>query len=105
MKKVVYELTEENMIHFTNIIFSKARKENDQKEDKFMTLDELASYIDYKKTSIYGLVQKNKIPYHKKGKLYFLKSEIDEWLKNGKKTTADDIQKKADEYLRKNKLI
>lgn len=105
MKKVVYEITEENLNRLFLKVLGHLNNVQISEEDKYLNIDELGDLIGYKKTSIYGLVQRNKIPYHKKGKLFFLKSEIMEWLKNGKKTTADDIKLQADDYLRKNKLF
>ncbi len=64
-----------------------------------MDIETLGKYINYQKTSIYGLVQKNKIPYIKRGKLFFEKGEIDKWLINGRKITKEEIKLKADEYL------
>lgn len=71
-------------------------------EDEFMTIEELSKFISMTKGSIYGLVHKNAIPYHKKGKLYFLKSEIMDWIKSGKCETKSALHEKADEYLLKN---
>lgn len=70
-----------------------------------MDINTLGSYINYQKTSIYGLVQKNKIPYIKRGKLYFRKSEIDNWLNRGKKITQENIEKPAEEYISKNHYL
>ena len=46
------------------------------------------------------------IPYHKKNKrIYFLKSEIDEWLKTGRRKTTAEIHAEAIAYVnRKAKL-
>jgi len=104
MKKVVYEINEENLNILILKILGHLNNVQIMEEDKYLNIEELGELIGYKKTSIYGLVQRNKIPYHKKGKLFFLKSEIMQWLKNGKKTTAKDIQRQADEYLIKNRF-
>ncbi len=104
MRKVVYEVTKENAFLIAKMLLKQAREEEAIQEDQYLTIEEVGKLIGYQKTSIYGLVQKNKIPYHKKGKLFFLKSEIMEWLKSGKKTTSEDIKKRADEYLIKNLL-
>lgn len=70
-----------------------------------MSVDEVAEYLKLKRSGIYGLVHKRKIPHAKRGKrLYFDKHSIDEWIKNGKVDTDDDLHKKASEYLLKNKL-
>lgn len=75
-------------------------------EDAFMNIDETSKLIDLTKSTMYGLVHQNKIPYHKKGKrLYFLKSEILAWLKSGKHQTQSELEDKADAYLLKNKLF
>jgi excisionase family DNA binding protein len=73
-------------------------------EDPLLTIEELAEFISMTKGSIYGLVHKNAIPYHKKGKLYFLKSEIIDWIKSGKRETKSSLHEKANEYLIKNPL-
>ena len=74
-------------------------------DDAYMTLEETSKFVHLTKSSIYGLVHKNKIPYHKKGKLYFLKSEIIEWLKSGKHHSKQEIETLADDYLMKNQLF
>ncbi|WP_232226411.1 helix-turn-helix domain-containing protein [Flavobacterium sp. ACAM 123] len=79
---------------------------NSSHEDVFMNIDETAKLIDLSRPTVYGLVHKNKIPYHKKGKrLYFLKSEILAWLKSGKHQTKSEMEDRADAYLMKNKLF
>lgn len=106
MTKVIYEVTQENAIVIASLLFEKFKADNTMdKKDEFLNVDQVADLIGYRKTSIYGLVKKNQIPYHKKGKLFFLKSEINEWLKSGKKATPPDIEKRANEYLLKNNLI
>jgi predicted DNA-binding transcriptional regulator AlpA len=75
-------------------------------EDLFLTIDQTSKMIDLAKPSIYGLVHKNKIPFHKKSKrLYFLKSEILDWIKSGKQTTKSELEIRANEYLSKNRLF
>jgi excisionase family DNA binding protein len=104
MKKVVYEITHENAHLFAKMLIKYVREGETSQEDQYLTIEELQKLIHYKKSSIYGLVQKNKIPFYKNGRLYFLKSEIYAWIKSGKKTTSQDIKKGADEYLLKNLL-
>lgn len=71
-------------------------------EDVFLTIDELAKFISMTKGSIYGLVHKNAIPYYKKGKLYFLKSQILDWIKSGECETKASLHDRANDYLLKN---
>lgn len=79
---------------------------NSSTEDIFMNIEETSKLIDLSVSTVYGLVHKNKIPYHKKGKrLYFLKSEILDWIKSGKIETTSELESRANEYLSKNKLF
>lgn len=62
--------------------------------DQWMTIDDLATYLPDKPSvqTVYTWVGQKLIPYNKVGKrLYFLKSDIDDWLKNGRRKTAAEI--------------
>jgi excisionase family DNA binding protein len=75
-------------------------------EDTFMTIEETSKMVNLCKATIYGLTHQNDIPFHKKGKrLYFLKSEILTWIKSGKRESKSDVEKRANEYLSKNRLF
>ena len=81
------------------------KKNTIHKEDVFLSIEEVAKLLKLSKYTIYGLVHKNSICYHKRGRrLYFLKSEILEWLKAGKREDKTAIQNEVDEYLLKNQL-
>ena len=50
--------------------------------------------------TIYGWTSNGQIPYHKIGKrIYFIKSELDEWLSHGQHKSTSDLQKEAEEYV------
>lgn len=70
--------------------------------NRWFDINELCDYHPDKptKATIYGWVHESVIPYHKTGKkLRFLKSEIDEWLKQGKRKTRVEIANEATQYL------
>lgn len=74
--------------------------------DRWFDLNELCNYLPDKpaKPTVYGWITRNEIPYHKRAKkLYFLKSEIDAWLKAGRKKTLVEIASEADQYLQTKK--
>lgn len=61
-------------------------------QKEIMSIHELSEYLGVTVPTIYGYLNKKKIPSYKKmGKVYFLRSEIDTWLRNGKRATADEI--------------
>jgi len=72
--------------------------------DRWFDLNELCNYLPDKpaKATAYGWVHTGLIPYHKgQKKLRFLKSEIDNWLKTGKRKTFAETASEADAYLKK----
>jgi len=51
------------------------KEKNVELNNELMTIKEVATYINFQKTSVYGLVKKRKIPYIKaSGKLLFRKN-------------------------------
>jgi excisionase family DNA binding protein len=72
--------------------------------DRWLDLNDLCIYLPDKPTkpTVYGWVNANTIPVHKGGKkLRFLKSEIDNWLRQGRKKTLAEIAEEANTYLLK----
>ena len=72
--------------------------------DRWFDLTEFCNYHPDKpsKPTVYGWVNAGIIPVHKGGKkLRFLKSEIDSWLKQGRKKTLAETAKEAEAYLNK----
>lgn len=70
--------------------------------DRWFNLNELCDYLPDKpkKATVYAWVWAQTIPVHKGGKkLRFLKSEIDTWLKSGRKKTLAEINAEAQTYL------
>lgn len=52
--------------------------------------------------TIYGWTSNGQIPYHKIGKrIYFVKSELDEWLSHGQRKSEDTLNKEAEEYVKR----
>ncbi len=71
--------------------------------DCWYNLTELCNYLPDKpkKAKIYRLTRLNLIPHRKSSKaLIFLKSEIDTWLKEGRKKTIAEISAEANTYLK-----
>jgi excisionase family DNA binding protein len=70
---------------------------------ELQNLEQLASYLKVSKSAIYKLTSTKEIPHYKNGhKLYFKKSDIDEWIFSKKIKIQDDLKKEAMEYLLKN---
>ena len=70
--------------------------------DRWFDIMELCQYHPEKpaRATVYTWTRENRIPYHKRGKkLAFLKSEIDENIKQGKVKTRTEIEQEAEDFL------
>lgn len=65
-----------------------------------LTLEECAVYTGYSKNHIYKLTSQRAIPFYKPrgGHILFKKSEVDEWLLQGRQSTNREISSKATTY-------
>lgn len=83
-------------------------KSNEQPAEinRWFDLNELCIYHPDKpsKPTVYGWVNAGTIPVHKGGKkLRFLKSEIDNWLMQGRKKTFEETAIEAEYFLKSKK--
>lgn len=69
-----------------------------------MNLAQVCDYISVSKSCIYKFTSSRTIPHFKTGKrIYFKKTEIDEWLTKNKIKTKEEITREVDEALSKMK--
>ncbi|SCY92715.1 helix-turn-helix domain-containing protein [Flavobacterium caeni] len=70
-----------------------------------LNLNEAASYLDVSQNHLYKLTSTKRIPHFCPNgkKLYFKRTELDEWLLSNRQTTSDEIEKMATNYILKNK--
>ena len=61
--------------------------------DEWFNIQQASSFLGLAVQTIYQKVCELEIPFHKKGKkLWFLKSELDQWLKDGRQKTRKEIE-------------
>jgi hypothetical protein len=81
-------------------------KELQSEPDHWFDLNQLVEYDpeERAKSTFYGYTRAKTVPFHKRGKkLLFLKSEIDNWLIEGRKDTSAELTGKVDTYIRRHK--
>ncbi len=62
---------------------------------EILDIQEAAEFLKLKVTTIYGYTSQSQIPFIKRGKkLYFEKSKLEAWLKEGKKESISEIRKR-----------
>ena len=84
-------------------VLSTHQAEQPTETDRWFDLNELCIYHPDKpsKPTVYGWVNVGSIPVHKGGKkLRFLKSEIDNWLRQGRKKTLAETAIEAEQYFK-----
>ena len=53
-------------------------------EDRWLSVDEIASYLGIKRSTVYVWIERRDMPAHKVGRLWkFRKDEVDEWVRSG----------------------
>jgi excisionase family DNA binding protein len=67
-----------------------------------MEIKEAAAFLKKKIATIYEKTSKKLIPHFKKGnKIYFYRSELEQWLREGKVKTLPEIEGQAATWLLK----
>jgi len=108
---IIVQLDSEQLNSLIQNALRKVISENPQAEqptetDRWFDLNELCIYHPDKpsKPTVYGWVNAGIIPVHKGGKkLRFLKAEIDNWLRQGRKKTWAESANEAEQYLKTKK--
>ena len=70
-----------------------------------LNFNETCQYLNVSQSHLYKLTSTKQVPHFcpQGKKLYFKRTELDIWLQRNRKSSADDIEKAASDYLIKNK--
>jgi excisionase family DNA binding protein len=73
-------------------------------QDELLTVQDTAEFLSLSVPTIYGLISKGELPVMKRSKrCYFSKSELMDYLKQGRKKTLAETASQADQYLKSKK--
>ncbi len=99
LPKAVEEINN-RLIEIENLLIEQGRDPANKPDIRF-TVKELADYLHIAVSTVYGLVWNRRIPHEKRGKrLYFLKSDIDTWLSQGRRKTVEEISREVPDKMR-----
>lgn len=71
-------------------------KSNPPEPEQFLDVNEVGELLRLSAQTIYGLVHTRQIPHSKKGnRLYFKKSELQQWMQDGRRKTISEINEQA----------
>ena len=90
-----------DMADIKRYLFEESQKPVPEK-DQWFDLNGLVAYDPEKrsKPTFYGYIHEKSIPFHKNSKkITFLKSEIDIWLKSGRRQTISESRDEAKQFL------
>ena len=69
-------------------------------KDRVMNITEASEFLNLKKASLYIKTSRNEVPFSKQGnKLYFLESELVDYIKKGKRKSIAEIDQEVNQYL------
>lgn len=88
-----------------NEILSQKEKPSElqSKPDEILNIKQVAELLNLSVPTLYGKTANREIPHSKMGKrLYFKRSEIEQWLSQGKVKTNSEIERDANNYITRN---
>jgi len=63
-------------------------------EDRWLSVEEIASYLGIKRDTVYSWIAEKKMPAHRMGRLWkFKREEVDEWVKSGGAESGSTMRK------------
>lgn len=76
-----------------------------EEPEKFLSVEEASIYLKTTKSTIYKMTMEKKIPFYKPtGKrVFFKKSELDEWITRSRSKSMHEIEQEATNYILKNR--
>ncbi|WP_114778733.1 helix-turn-helix domain-containing protein [Botryobacter ruber] len=94
-------LLHEKLSHIERLL---AEQHPHQETETIFNVSEAAAFLHLSVATLYAKVSRQEIPVNKQGKrLYFYKSELAEWIRQGRKKTVSEIQQEAEQYITGNR--
>lgn len=103
-KKVLLLASKDDLQKVIFEVFIKMKMNGSTKEEpEIFTIEEAAAFLKLAKQTVYQLVSKKAVPHYKRNKrLYFKRSELLEWIEEGKQITQDKLNAEVMNFIRKN---
>lgn len=102
-----FEVIDRRLSNIEEMLLDIKHKPSYQKEDEqedLLTVPQAAKFLTLSVGTVYGLVSSRTIPFMKKGKrVYFLKSELMEYLKSGRGKSLAELSELAEKHVHNKK--
>lgn len=87
-----------------NLLIEKQEKPSTEQTEQLLTVQQTAQFLNLSVPTIYSKVSKRELPCMKRGKrLYFSRTELMAYIKQGRKKSNAEIEAAAETYLSNNK--
>lgn len=95
-------LIQEKLRKIESLLLLQTEHPQQNAQEELLTVEEAAEFLKLSVPTIYGKVSKREIPANKKDKrLYFFRSELEKWVRAGRKKTIEELQEEADVLISK----
>lgn len=85
-------------------VLTENNKPDKSTEPEILTIDEAAAFLKISKATVYEKTSEKKIPHFKKGnRLYFYRTDLEAWIREGKVKTHSEIEGDAATYILRKK--
>lgn len=103
LPEAVTMLTKE-VSELKRLIIEKQEQSSTDQSEQLLTIQDAAKFLCLTVPTLYSKCSKNELPHMKRSKrLYFSRTELMEYLKDGRKKSNAEIEKEAETYLLNNK--
>lgn len=103
LPKAVTMLTKE-VSELKRLLIEKQEQPTTEQPEQLLTVQEAAQFLNLTVPTIYSKVSKGELPVMKRSKrLYFSRTELLDYLKEGRRKTNAEIEAEAEAYLSNNK--
>jgi excisionase family DNA binding protein len=85
------------------LVFNDTKRENQpDQSDQLFTVHQAAEFLTLAVPTVYSMISRGELPVIKKTKrCYFLKADLIDYLKTGRKKTLSEIKQDAEEFFTK----
>jgi len=99
-----FEVIEARLSSIENLLLDlkhqPAKVDAKEQHEQFLTIQEAAEFLHLTVPTMYSKVSKGELPYMKRGKrLYFSRTQLMEYLKEGRKKSNAEIEQEAEAFF------
>lgn len=102
------EVTKKDLLAFANTLLNGMVQQHPPpktEEEDLLDFNGMCRFLGIAQSTGYAKTSNNEIPHFKKGrKLFFRKSELVQWIEEGRRKTSKDLDELAEHYLKNSKI-